>query len=201
MLRFTSMKFHGIWVLDIRWILKVFHLTNDAVNPIWDFWFTFQVASCKYFHQNSVLSFLPTACQTDLPLFNLYFRSRSYTWPKFWRPRFRSRGQITSLMLYSFAGFSCLFLWVLIFCFYTCGLTEGAHRNHFVWDWPNYVARPHTRQICKISSTAFSATTSYDLIRSVSYGNVTLMTVWCESLIAPLSGSYMCSYIVVRPWN
>ena len=55
MLRFTSMKFHGIWVLDIRWILKVFHLTNDAVNPTWDVWFTFQVASCKYFHQNSVL--------------------------------------------------------------------------------------------------------------------------------------------------
>ena len=189
---------------NIHWILEVFHLKNDAVNPIWlrsetsASLFKLQVASTFWILYSP---FYRRLVRQTCHFFNLYFRSRSYTWPKFWRPRFRSRGQITSLMLYSFAGFSCLFLWVLIFCFYTCGLTEGAHRNHFVWDWPNYVARPHRRQICKISSTAFSATTSYDLIRSVSYGNVTLVTVWCESLIAPLSGSYVSSYIVVRPWN
>lgn len=42
---------------------------------------------------------------------------------------------------------------------------------------------------------------SYDLIQSVSYVNVSLVTVPCKLLIAPLSGSYVCSYIVVRPWN
>ena len=141
MLSFTSMKFHGLWVLDIKWILKVFHLTNDAVNPTWDVWFTFQVAST--FTRILYSPFYRRLVRQTCHFFNLYFRSRSYTWPKFWRPRFHSRGQITSLMLYSFAGLSCLFLWVLIFCFYTCGLTESAHRNHFVWHWPNYVARPH----------------------------------------------------------
>ena len=124
MLSFTPMKFHGLWVLDIKWILKVFHLTNDAVNPTWDVWFTFQVAST--FTRILYSPFYPRLVRQTCHFFNMYFWSRSYTWPKFWRPRFRSRGQTaTSLMLYSFAGFSCLFLWVLIFCFYTCGLLNG----------------------------------------------------------------------------
>ena len=166
------------WMDNIHWILKVFHLKNDAVNPIWlrsetsDSLFKLQAPS--------------TFTRILYSPFTDGLSDRLATFSTCTFGHVRTPGQ----------NFE-----VLIFCFYTCGLTEGAHRNHFVWDWPNYVARPHRRQICKISSTAFSATTSYDLIRSVSYGNVTLMTVWCESLIAPLSGSYMCSYIVARPWN
>ena len=148
MLRFTSMKFHGIWVLDIRWILKVFHLTNDAVNPIWlrsetsASLFKLQVAST--FTRILYSPFYRRLVRQTCHFFNLYFRSRSYTWPKFWRPRFRSRGQMeTSLMLYSFAGLSCLFLWVLVFCFYTCGLTEGAIEGKFAKYHQQHFQPPH----------------------------------------------------------